>query len=143
MQSYTIRSLKQERFKNKLTGVYVIRDGDIIFYVGQTHYFVVERLYEHMGRGDRYQPSPSLIGQYIRMNSPSSDDWQIEIYTFEECEHIVFDFDNNYKNWIEHADRNEVLEAALIARLHPYINKQDNRYERPLPDKYKRPHKPY
>jgi hypothetical protein len=71
MQTITIAGFLDDKFEiMEAYSVYVIRDGDLVFYVGQSD-DVVNRLYDHLGDGP-YSADPSSIGRLIIDNVPAS-----------------------------------------------------------------------
>jgi len=102
--------------------IYVIRDGETVFYVGQSHN-PHNRLLEHMALS---RTQPSLIGTFIRENAPASGAWVFEQYTLDDCSEVVGrcrDVDD--------------AEEALIKLHRPYFNAAMNPYPLPLPMRYK------
>ena len=99
--------------------LYLIRDGETVFYVGQSRN-PHNRFLSHLGMDGR--SSPSEIGRFIRKNAPTSDAWLFEQYTLEEV-----------------GDHSSVTtaERALIARYRPCFNTTANPDRLPLPAQYK------
>jgi len=90
--------------------IYVVRDGEVVFYVGYTATGARFRIGEHLGlwgRGD------SPLGRLVRANEPESDAWQVNI--------------------IPGGD-----EAKMIRELHPCLNAALNLQGADLPDRYRK-----
>lgn len=124
--------------------VYVIRDGEVNFYVGQSQdpYW---RLWEHLGRGDRGILSLSPVGELIRRHLPTSWSWSMDLYTLEDCLPFVQQYKAGefawYKQYLEDILVEKFIvdtaESALIVACRPYLNVSRNmRERRPLPEKY-------
>lgn len=100
--------------------LYVVRDGDTVFYVGQAG-DVVDRLYGHLGQGSwSWATGMSELGKLIKANLPTSRDWRIELYTIGELG----------------VNGVDLAEEALIDILRPCLNRALNRNPSALPDKY-------
>jgi len=97
--------------------VYVVQDGDVVFYVGMTGKGIVHRMYQHLGWSNSRQP----LGHFIYANLPQSRDWIIYLYTKEECGKKTA----------------RLAEASLIRSLHPCLNRMLSVKPTPLPDRYK------
>lgn len=103
--------------------IYMVRDGDTIFYVGKSR-CPVSRLLGHCGRGDWTFDGVSQLGRLIRCNWPVSRFWQVELLTVSDC--------NAYS--VENA------EDRLIFELAPHFNRIGKRRSSgPLPRRYKDP----
>src|SRR5512147_1844745 len=55
--------------------LYVIRDGDLVFYVGQS-YVAFSRVWEHIKNGYKWR---SDVGRFILCNWPKSMNYEIEL----------------------------------------------------------------
>ena len=100
--------------------LYVVRDGDTIFYVGQSK-SIESRFLEHLGISARGWPAyESQLGRLIRENAPESQHWQVELYSIKELEVDDVDF----------------AEEALINILRPCLNARYNDDPSVLPDRY-------
>jgi hypothetical protein len=120
--------------KAAVCSIYVVRDGDTVFYVGKSDSGVLERLGVHLGEPFRGRTSKSDLGLLIEANLPESKRWIVELYTADEC------------RWaIPQADTfvfipSGIAESCLIRRLRPCLNVAGNYFRAaPLPAKYKRP----
>ena len=105
--------------------VYTIRDGDVVFYVGQS-VCPISRLWGHLGnwRKGFVFGGASELGRIIHCNLPNSRSWQIELLTVSDC--------NAYS--VDDA------ESKLIFELAPHLNIQGKRRPSgPLPERYKTP----
>lgn len=114
--------------------IYVVRDGDCVFYVGQSN-SVTARLDEHLGRSSRGGPlSPSRLGQVIRDNLPGSRSWVVEFWSVVECKRELADVSSRSWQW----DKDDA-ERAMIEARRPCLNTMGNPHGRRLPDQYRRP----
>jgi hypothetical protein len=69
--------------------IYVVREGDIVFYVGQSH-DPVDRLLQHLSHPEAsFQQLPSALGQLILDNRPGSLAWEIDLMTMADCRPFV------------------------------------------------------
>jgi len=114
-----------------LEGIYVIRDGEHVLYVGRST-DVVERLHEHIENW----PS-SAIGDLFMLNRPQSYNWRIELMTPEECRPFLLSRSSMYEDaripvGIEAAER------AMILHYGPSMNGSLNLHPKPLPKHIKR-----
>ena len=130
-------------------GLYVVRDGDIVFYIGQTSRHVITRLWEHLGLGFTggrlwCEYSMSTLGRLIKINMPESRKWQIEFPSLLDCQPLIADMD---KDWFMECctkfRRNmlDTCEQALINHHKPCFNTIYNPHPRSLPERYKHPFK--
>src|SRR6266487_456364 len=71
--------------------LYVYRDAETIFYVGQS-VDPQRRLYEHLGIRGAWQGGDD-VGQIMHDNYPASLSWTVELYTLADCEPFIESFD--------------------------------------------------
>lgn len=141
--------------------LYVVRDGDVIFYVGRSH-DVVERLLAHMGKGWWGWQGTSSLGELVGYNQPESLAWQIELLTPGDCGidplmgkgvtkdewdngpfpefARLFPWDESMEQgrpWYNDAQIHQA-ERSLIAHSHPCLNSTYNNAPGELPERYKR-----
>jgi|SRR5579859_1029495 len=145
--------------------VYVIRDGDIVFYVGLSGNPCL-RLRQHLGivstHSYIYQPkdfvndmerkNPALnsfhgsqVGNCIRENAPESLEWEFDIYEKQDAIDVVIRtglaqafplvVEAMKRNWYE---QRSIVENALIDQLKPFLNSSENSHARNIPPKYRR-----
>lgn len=137
--------------------MYVVRDGDVIFYVGvsQSPRF---RLCQHLGIAGphSFYRSPekfiadveagkadvlgcSQVGRCILDNAPNSLQWAFDIYEQADASAVLQREDPTRRpspqNWYS---QRTWVEDALIRELRPYLNRMGNPHERELPEKYVR-----
>lgn len=112
--------------------LYLFRDDDCVFYVGKTERHVLERLAEHLRAG-------SALGELVRDNLPSSLNWEIDLYCFQECASLVKKHLRVKMSLSEDQWRRGVQlgERALIREYHPALNVQHADDETDLPDRYR------
>jgi hypothetical protein len=122
--------------------LYLYKDEEVIFYVGQS-INPLARLRQHLGYDRPYLPDQ--IGSVIRENFPASFQWQIELYTLEDCLEIVhtaspasFAF---YQALLHQPEHQKYLmslaEVAMIDYYRPILNDQfNNRNTATLPERY-------
>jgi hypothetical protein len=143
MQQQTIKEvlehepgIRAEEFR-----VYVIRDEQTVFYVGQSQN-TYNRFLAHLGLDER--TGASLVGTFIRENAPASGAWLFEQYTVEECRPFVEQRRAALPEEIRaffaatgnHYDADDA-EEALIKLHRPYFNTAKNPHSLPLPGCYK------
>lgn len=113
--------------------IYLIRDGSLPIYVGQS-VGVCERITGHCGLGPRLF-QPDQLGNFILNNRPASLKWQVDLLTLDECELTARRyFPNNSRFDID------IIEQALIIDLGPCLNtfhNQSNPNRKPIPEAYK------
>jgi len=111
--------------------IYLIRDGDTVFYVGKSTRGVVNRILAHCGLSTRGSLRDNL-GEFIFCNRPDSLTWQADLFTFEDCKPIIAEvFPNQKRIDIDWA------ELALITRYRPCLNRAGNTDPNLLPARYK------
>jgi hypothetical protein len=69
--------------------LYLIRDGEVVFYVGQSTN-PYNRFLSYMSLDGRN--GPSHTGTFLIENAPASGTWMFERYTVEECSPFVEQF---------------------------------------------------
>ena len=140
MIKVTIQEALSKRLKTDGHYVYLYRDDDTVFYVGQSRH-PLRRFYQHMGK---YRGSYSdSVGDFIIENQPESLNWQIEIYTLEECRPFMACSDGYYEgcigNPILFGEIVNAAEVAFIELFRPCFNRIHNLKPTSLPVKYHRP----
>ena len=110
--------------------VYVVRDGDVVFYVGQSD-GPVERLEAHAGQGTWGFTGPSSLGRTIKDNLPSARAWTIELWTVQECKEALADESTRTWRWDK-----DLAEVKMIQRRRPYLNAIYNQGGYSLPERY-------
>lgn len=145
--------------------VYVVRDGEVIFYVGISqdpafrlcqhvgvagaHDYIYPReiLLQKMERGpslaNAYPGSP--IGATILENAPESLGWSFDIYEKEDAIDAIKRIRPDLVQLLPHLlemmavewyEQRAIVESALIEELHPCLNWMGKRYSNPLPSRY-------
>lgn len=93
MLSITLQDLLQGREDHQTQDhfLYSIRDGETLFYIGQTKNDPKERLFTHIF-AHRNRRKQSNVGVFILQNLPTSLNWVIDLYTLKDCEPILIRF---------------------------------------------------
>lgn len=118
--------------------IYLVRDNDVVFYVGKSDVGVLGRLSDHLGRGDWRPGSPSILGELILDNLPESRAWQVELFTVLDCEDAIqryFPHTSFKGTWYLYAS--DDAEKALIWDHRPCLNTTYNYDGQRLPDRYR------
>ena len=107
--------------------LYVLRDKDVVFYVGQSH-FAFARVWEHLLSGFK---GHSMVGRFIWCNWPKSMSFTIELLSsqtepFRGVGHEL-----------------SASERMLIQRWAPCFNLSQNSQPTPLPNSYLPPNAPF
>lgn len=121
MLTLTVGDLQNDDTELKMIpySLYVVREGETVFYVGKSKRSVYTRLLEHIGIGRHGSITP--LGRLILDNLPTSKTWHIDLTTLEET-------GEQYLGWAE---------EILIRKLRPCLNAASNPNPSPLPEKYR------
>ncbi len=114
--------------REELFQLYVIREGDTVFYVGMTTRTVLERIWEHCGLSAI--GGCDEIGRFVMDHLPESGAWHVDLMEVQEVDPALGDRRGAY-----HIRK---AEQKLIARLRPCLNHTGNGHPAPLPEHYKR-----
>ncbi|HRQ39501.1 MAG TPA: hypothetical protein PLD25_16455 [Chloroflexota bacterium] len=129
MQTTTVHAILDKEIDSTLGHlIYVVRDGSLVFYVGQSKRDVVARFGEHLLK-------PSRLGELIELNRPQSFDWAVDFYTLADCRPFVTQKSLFAMQAWEHFDM-DMAEQNLIAALRPVLNRDFNPQPSPLPPHY-------
>lgn len=140
--AFSNERISQEEAEGLLgSEIYVVRDGDVIFYVGKSSN-PFSRLHQHMGYERKL---PSDLGTLIRNNSPESDEWTLECYRLKDCMPFI---KQSFAD-MENEDEREFMvqfscsdasraEKHMIRYLRPCLNTLYNENPSKLPEKYQR-----
>jgi hypothetical protein len=114
--------------------VYLVRDADVVFYIGKSDAGILGRLGEHLGRGGWRRGSPSLLGQLILDNLPASRTWQVELFTVPDCRDAI----QKHFPYLKFPERwdSDMAEQALIWEHRPCLNTAHNYDGQKLPERY-------
>ncbi len=104
----------------KRLDLYVIRDENLVFYVGQS-YYAFERVWDHIKNGYKWR---SDVGRFILCNWPKSMNYEIELLSSNSQEFALVD--NNLSR----------AEEMLIKKYRPCFNVSQNGNPSPIPDVY-------
>lgn len=133
MQTTTVHAILHKQLDSTLGHlIYVVRDGPLVFYVGQSKRDVVARFGEHMQK-------PSRLGELVELNRPQSLDWAVDFYTLADCRPFVAQKSLFAMQTWEHFDM-DMAEQNLIATLRPVLNRDFNPQPSPLPPHYQGQH---
>lgn len=136
--------------------IYIVRDDDTVFYVGQTKRGIGNRIREHCGAGQR--PGKTRMGRLIESNLPLSLGWQVELLTVKDCgiepwrpnvsqeemsrfareiEQPMIAFLPPAPDWFASSLEVDKAEDTMILRYHPCLNCTHNLDSKPLPERYR------
>jgi hypothetical protein len=104
----------------RLMDLYVFRDEEVVFYVGQS-YLAFDRVWEHLRNGFKGR---SVIGRFILCNWPTSLRFMIELMSSKSERFAVVEND------LDKAER------YLIQQWAPCFNEALNTQPTPCPDRY-------
>lgn len=107
--------------------LYLFRDKDIAFYVGQS-YLAFARVWEHLLSGFK---GHSIVGRFIWCNWPTSMSFTIELFSSHS------DQFGGVGNDLSAAER------LLIQRWSPCFNTAQNNQPTPVPNSYLPPNAPF
>ena len=110
-------------------GIYIVRDGDIVLYVGKTERGVSRSVLKHCGIGADGAP-PDQLGQLIIENAPESGNWQVEFLSPKNCAPYVGR--SFMKIDIHNAER------AIINHFRPCLSDTKDTNLPGLPERYRR-----
>jgi len=129
MQTTTVQAILDKQIETSLGHlIYVVKDGALVFYVGQSKRDVVARFWEHMQK-------PSRLGQLIALNRPQSLAWTVDFYALADCRPYVSQKSLFAMQAWEHFDM-DMAEQSVIAALRPVLNRDFNPNPMPLPPHY-------
>ena len=111
----------------KVFDLYLFRDENVVFYVGQSHN-AFARVWEHLLSGFK---GHSIAGRFMWVNWPRSMNFTIELLSSKSSQ---FDEVGNDLN---------ASERMLIQRYTPCINVLQNNVPTPLPGSYLPPNAPF
>ena len=104
----------------KRLDLYVIRDGDLVFYVGQS-YCAFDRVWDHIKNGYKWR---SDVGRFILCNWPKSMNYEIELLSASSEEFAAVS--HNLTR----------AEEMLIKMYRPCFNISQNDEPSPMPGVY-------
>jgi predicted GIY-YIG superfamily endonuclease len=129
MKRVTVETLLSKEVANALGHlIYVVRDGTLVFYVGQSRRDVITRFWEHLH-------APSHLGRLIAVNKPNSLQWMVDFYALADCEQFVRQKSLFAMQEWQHFDM-DMAEQALIQAMRPVLNRDFNEKPTPLPAHY-------
>jgi len=111
----------------KSLDLYLFRDEDVVFYVGQS-YLAFARVWEHLLSGFK---GHSIVGRFIWVNWPKSMNFSIELLSSQSGQF------NDVQNDLNAAER------VLIQHWLPCFNVSQNSQPTPVPDIYLPPNAPF
>ena len=107
--------------------LYLFRDEDVVFYVGQSH-LAFARVWEHLLNGFK---GHSIVGRFVWVNWPKSMNFIIQLLSSQSKQF------NNVGNDLNASER------SLVERWSPCFNISLNDQPTPLPDSYFPANAPY
>jgi serine/threonine protein phosphatase PrpC len=76
--------------------IYMVRDGNVVFYVGKLERSIVDHILDHCGLEDSSR-TPDRLGQLILDSTPSSNGWLVDLLNLEDCAPIIREVTPMYK----------------------------------------------
>lgn len=107
--------------------LYLFRDEDLVFYVGQS-YLAFARVWEHLLNGFK---GHSIVGRFIWCNWPKSMNFSIELLS------------SRSEQFGDIGNELNAAERLLIQRWAPCFNVSQNSQPTPLPKSYLPPNAPF
>ena len=107
--------------------LYLFRDKDTVFYIGQSH-LAFDRVWEHLLGGFK---GHSIVGRFVWVNWPKSMSFTIELLSSRSEQ--FKDVGNNLN----------ASERSLIEHYAPCFNVSLNSQPTPLPESYIQPNAPF
>lgn len=107
--------------------LYLLRDDDVVFYVGQS-YLAFARVWEHLLSGFK---GHSIVGRFVWCNWPKSMSFTIELLSSQSEQFGAVGHDLS------------ASERLLIQRWSPCFNISQNSQRTPVPDCYLPPNAPF
>lgn len=107
--------------------LYLFRDEDLVFYVGQS-YLAFARVWEHLLSGFK---GHSIVGRFIWCNWPKSMNFSIELLS------------SRSEQFGDIGNELNAAERLLIQRWAPCFNVSQNSQPTPLPKSYLPPNAPF
>ena len=107
--------------------LYLFRDEDVVFYVGQS-YLAFARVWEHLLSGFK---GHSIIGRFVWCNWPKSMSFTIELLSSQSEQFSVV------------GNELSASERLLIQRWSPCFNLSQNSQPTPVPNSYLPPNAPF
>jgi len=140
-------------------GLYVVREGDLIIYIGKSGRGILDRMAGHLGKGSFGWGGLSILGHFILENLPAALAWQVDLLTPKDaldkleklCNYrrevmgdgssklIVREFlwpDGSGSRSVVREDNLDGIEDLLIEVSHPCLNIMGNKEPTPLPEQY-------
>ena|SRR5258708_5464536 len=148
IQTTVVAMLKRKVKNYDWHYIYVVREDDLVFYVGLS-LSPIERMIQHVYGGRN--GIISHLGHFIRDNIKYADNWQVDLLTLEECKLYIDQygtFTDEDKYWNEALSRSGIrdqywlseamraAEGALIQHYCPCLNVAGNPNPNPLPSRY-------
>jgi hypothetical protein len=123
------RFLLVKQFPTSWKGLdlYLFRDENVVFYVGQS-YFAFARVWEHLINGFK---GHSIVGRFVWCNWPKSMNFSIELLSSQSEQF------GDVRNELNASER------LLIQRWSPCFNISYNNQPTPLPNTYFPPNAPF
>jgi hypothetical protein len=114
------------------TRIYLVRDDQVVFYVGVLVRSILDHMLEHGGLLDNGRPADQL-GRLILDNAPSSNGWVVDLLNLEDCEPIVREVTPLYRR----LDATRAV-FCLTNYYRPCLGEKGNPETVELPERYKK-----
>ncbi len=100
MMTTTVRAVLEHAFDpgEELYGIYVVREGDIVLYVGRSQ-DPHRRLGEHFGLS--WRDAGSSLSSFYEEHPKEALDWHIDLYSLEECDVYVQEHFPHHLKWYQ------------------------------------------
>ena len=112
--------------------IYMVRDGDLVFYVGVLERSILDHLLENFGVVVGGPPADRL-GRLMLDNAPSSNGWVVDLLSLADCEPIV----REVQPMARRVDAARAL-FCLVNYYRPCLVEKDNPEPVELPERYKK-----
>src|SRR5690349_18734117 len=137
MIALTFRDFYNEKFERKPYSLYLVRDGDVVLYIGISSDYLWNRWFgggfSHMrlvptGKGKSVPMSNgSTIANKIEVNYPESAYWTIELWINDDCIEHLSKFEDVSFLIACKPRKTEEIEASMIHHFKPLYNGTHNR----------------
>lgn len=92
-------------------GIYVIREGELVIYVGKSERSVGERIQQHC-TPRRFTGALDALGDFVQTCLPESLRLTVDVLSVKDCNQIIG----------SHAKSEREVEPAMISHYSPHLN---------------------